>query len=118
MQFLKMIRSFIPALLGLKSAFASENNIRFHLLAVIMVVAAGIYFHLPSGAWLWIVAAIGWVLTVEYMNTAIEKLTDIVSPQFDERAGNVKDIAAAAVLIATLTAIVIGVIIFFPYLST
>lgn len=117
MQFLKMIRSFRPALLGLKSAFTSENNIRFHLLAVIMVVAAGIYFHLPSGAWLWIVAAIGLVLTVEYMNTAIEKLTDIVSPQFDERAGNVKDIAAAAVLIATLTATVIGVIIFFPYLS-
>ena len=118
MQVIKMIRSFRPALLGLKSAFVSENNIRFHLLAVILVVAAGVYFHLPSGAWLWIVAAIGTVLTVEYMNTAIEKLTDMVAPEFDERAGNVKDIAAAAVLIATLMAIVIGVIIFLPYLST
>ncbi|MBX7110042.1 MAG: diacylglycerol kinase family protein [Chitinophagales bacterium] len=116
MNLLKMIRSFRPALSGMRSAFITENNIRIHLLAAFAAVSAGIYFHLPRSEWLWLVAAIGCVLAVEYLNTAIEKLTDIVAPQFNENAGNVKDISAASVLITSITAVIIGAVIFLPYL--
>ncbi|MEO6166904.1 MAG: diacylglycerol kinase family protein [Chitinophagales bacterium] len=117
MNLLKTIRSFGPALLGMKNAFLSENNLRVHLLAAIIAIALGIYFRVHQNDWLWLVAAIGLVVIVEYLNTAIEKLTDIVSPEFDARAGNVKDIAAGAVLMASLIALVIGVIVLWPYVA-
>ncbi|MBA3647905.1 MAG: diacylglycerol kinase family protein [Chitinophagales bacterium] len=104
------------ALAGLRSAFLSELNIKFHFAAAIVVIVAGIYFNVTSVDWLLIVGAIGFVLTAEYLNTAIEQLTDLASPQFSEKAGRVKDIAASAVLIASITAATIGMIIFYPYL--
>jgi len=115
MNLLKVIRSFGPALKGMKTAVVSENNFHIHLTGAIVVIALGWYFHLQRNDWLWLNAAIGLVFITEYLNTAIEKLTDLVSPQHDERAGKVKDIAAGAVLMAAIIAIVIGVLVFFPY---
>ncbi|MGB3075300.1 MAG: diacylglycerol kinase family protein [Chitinophagales bacterium] len=116
MNLIKMIKSFVPALTGIKSAFLSENNLRIHILAAMLVSALGFYFHLMRMEWLLLIFAIGLVLITEYLNTAVEKLTDMVAPEFDERAGIVKDISAGAVLIAALTAVAIGVIVFFPYI--
>ncbi len=62
-----------------------------------------------------IVVAIGFVFAAELFNSAIEGLTDVVSPEHDKRAGLVKDMAAGAVLIAAITALIIGLIIFIPY---
>ncbi|HUM46350.1 MAG TPA: diacylglycerol kinase family protein [Chitinophagales bacterium] len=115
MNLLKTLRSFGPALLGMKNAFLSENNFHVHLVAAIIAIVLGIYFQVHQNDWLWLIASIGMVFTMEYLNTAIEKLTDLVSPEFDTRAGNVKDIAAGAVLMASLTAVVIGVVVFWPY---
>lgn len=115
MNLLKTLRSFGPALSGMKNAFLSENNFHFHLVAALIAIVLGIYFQVQQNDWLWLIAAIGFVFTMEYLNTAIEKLTDLVSPEYDVRAGNVKDIAAGAVLMASLTAVVIGVVVFWPY---
>ncbi|MBK6481934.1 MAG: diacylglycerol kinase family protein [Chitinophagales bacterium] len=112
-------RTFLNSLLasfsGLKSAVRSEINLKFHLIAAGLVVIAGMYFNIQRSDWLWLIVAISVVLIAEYLNTAIERLTDLVSPKFDPKAGDVKDIAAGAVLLASFAAIVIGVIIFLPH---
>src|SRR6187455_3418415 len=85
MQILKTIKSFGPAWRGMKAAFASENNFRVHLLAAVLVIALGFYLHIELNHWLWLVACIGAVFSVEYLNTAIEKLTDLISPGYHEQ---------------------------------
>ncbi|MFD2144106.1 diacylglycerol kinase family protein [Mucilaginibacter antarcticus] len=65
------------------------------------------------GEWMWIVACIAIVLMAELFNTALEFLVDLVSPEYNELAGHVKDIAAGAVVIAALFAVIEGLIIFF-----
>jgi diacylglycerol kinase (ATP) len=116
MQIIKTIKSFGPAWRGMKAAFASENNFRFHLLAAVVVVAVGWYLHIELNHWLWIVACIGAVFSVEYLNTAIEKLTDLASPGYNELAGKVKDISAGAVLAVSIAAAIIGAMIFGSYI--
>lgn len=95
----------------------SENNARIHLLASIVVILTGIYVELSAQEWLWIALAIALVWILEAINTAIEALVDLASPDFHPLAGKAKDIAAAAVLIASIFAVIVGIIIFFPKLS-
>jgi diacylglycerol kinase len=94
---------------------ATDYNMLVHLPAATLVIAAGLYFKLSGIEWCWLVTAIALVLITETLNTALEKLVDLVQPDYHPLAGAVKDIAAAAVLLATLTAVVIGLIILFPY---
>jgi diacylglycerol kinase len=115
--FPKAIRSFRFAFLGIWQFFRTENNAKVHLLATIIVLTAGYYFQLARTEWLWIVAAIALVWITELVNTAIEKLVDLVSPDFDPRAGAIKDLAAGAVLLAALAAVVIGGLVFWPYVG-
>jgi diacylglycerol kinase len=113
--FPKAIRSFRFAFQGIWQFFRQENNARVHLLATVLVIVAGWFFGLNRYDWLWITVAVALVWVSESMNTAIEKLVDMVSPGFDSRAGAVKDLAAGAVLLATLAAVIIGLIVFWPY---
>ena len=87
-----------------------------HLLASLFVLFFGFYFQIKSNEWLWIILAISLVWITEAINTAIEKLVDFVSPDFDERAGAIKDLAAGAVLFAAIASVIIGSIVFGPYL--
>ncbi len=114
----KTILSFKPAFKGLKNGLITENNIRIHLLATIGVLLAGYFLKVTRYDWLWLMMAIGIVFTTEYLNTAIEKLTDLVSPDYNELAGRVKDLSAAAVVIISITAAIIGILIFFTYLAS
>src|SRR3982751_3822778 len=116
MQIMKTIKSFGPAWRGMKSAIASENNFRVHLLAAVVVIAMGIYLHIELNHWLWLIACIGAVFSVEYLNTAIEKLTDLASPGYNELAGKVKDISAGAVLTVSIASALIGGLIFWSYI--
>lgn len=116
MQLLKVIKSFGPAFKGLKTGFSSENNFRVHLLAAALVIAVAVFLKVQENDWLWLVASIGMVIMAEYLNTSIEKLTDLVSPGHHELAGKVKDLAAAGVLVAAITAAIIGAIIFSRYI--
>lgn len=114
----KFIRGFSYAIKGIWHAIATQLNFRVHLLAALVALFAGYALHISSGEWLWIALCIGMVLAAELINTAIELLTDLVSPGYDKKAGMVKDMAAAGVLITALTALVIGLIIFLPKLVT
>ena len=112
----KFIRGFGFAFKGLGHAVKTQLNFRVHLLLAVIAIALGCYLQLSSFEWLWIIFSIGLVLLTELVNTAIELLVDLVSPGFNETAGKVKDIAAAAVLVTAFTALAIGIIIFLPKL--
>ncbi len=110
----KFIRGFGFAFKGLGHAVKTQLNFRVHLVLAVIAIAMGWYLQLSSAEWLWIIFSIGLVLLTELINTAIELLVDLVSPGFNETAGKVKDMAAAAVLVTAFTALLVGAIIFIP----
>ena len=111
------IASFKFAFQGIFFMLRTQKNAWIHLFSTILVIALGFYFKLNKLEWGMIIFAIGLVISAEMINTAIELLTDIISPEHHEKAGRVKDIAAGAVLIAAISAAIIGIIIFLPYLK-
>lgn len=112
----KRAESFKYAGKGFKSLVRSEHNAWIHLAAIILVTIAGFCFGITRGEWIAVVICFGVVLSAEAVNTAIERLVDLVSPGRHPLAGEAKDIAAAAVLIAAATAAVVGAIIFIPHI--
>ncbi|WP_199140126.1 diacylglycerol kinase family protein [Pedobacter sp. ASV12] len=113
----KLLQSFGYAFKGLAYAFRSQLNFKLHCVVTALVVALGLYVQLSVAEWLWISLAIALVLAAELFNTAIEVLVDLVSPTWNDKAGKVKDVAAAAVLLIALLALAIGLFIFVPKLS-
>lgn len=106
--------SFGNAFAGLRVLFREEHNVRIHICAAILAVAAGFAFRISPGEWLAIVFAIGLVFAAEALNTSIERLSDAVQPEWDERIRDVKDLAAGGVLFAAIAAFVVGLIVFVP----
>jgi diacylglycerol kinase (ATP) len=82
-------------------------------LAVIMIIA-GFVFHISREEWMMQILAFGLVLGVESMNTAVEKIADFIHPEFHDRIGFIKDIAAGAVMFAALAAVAVGLLIYVP----
>lgn len=112
--FKKRLCSFGFAFRGIKLLIAGEHNAWIHCFAAICVITCGFLFSLSAPEWIAVIFAIGFVFSMEAVNSAIEALCDFVSPERDERIGRVKDLAAGAVLLAAITAAVIGSIVFFP----
>jgi len=110
----RFLKSFKFAAKGLSYTVATQPNFIFHLVAALLVVTAGWYFDVSKGEWLAIVICIGLVMVTELLNTGIEVLVDWLSPEFNVKAGLVKDIAAGAVLVAALVALVVAFVIFVP----
>jgi diacylglycerol kinase len=108
------LQSFGHALRGCAMLFGSERNARIHLVAFALVVTAGFWFEINNTEWTMIILASGAVIAAEAMNTAVESTIDLVHPHHGEKAGRIKDIAAGAVLIVTISAIIVGVIVFYP----
>jgi diacylglycerol kinase (ATP) len=106
------LMGFVHAFKGIFFLIASQRNARIHLLALVLVVAAGFYFSISSTEWLVVIISIGMVFSAEAFNTAIEELTDKVSPEYNKSAGRIKDLAAGAVLLSAIAALIVGVIIF------
>jgi diacylglycerol kinase len=108
------IHSFRHAIRGIGMVFKSEKNMQIHLIVSVLVIIAGIFFKINITEWIICLLCFGLVLGAEMVNTSIEKLVDLVSPQRHELAGKAKDIAAGAVLICALIAASVGLIIFIP----
>ena len=113
----KQLRSFRDAWQGIRQCVGREQNLSFHLITTVLLIGAGFAFGITRGEWTAICLCIGLVVSAELFNTAIERLVDLVSPQRHPLAGQVKDIAAGAVLVCALAAIAVGLIIFVPYLT-
>jgi len=114
MPFKKYIRSFIFALSGISYAFRSQVNMRFHIFAAGIVIIFAIIFHVKPVEWCILLLCISSVIASELINTSIELNVDISSPEYNERAGHAKDLAAAAVLVTCTISIILGLIIFIP----
>jgi len=111
------LKSLAHALRGLDRIVRTQPNARLHLLAAALVCAAGVYFGLSRAEWLWISVAIVLVWSAEAFNTALEQLADALHPARHPGIGRAKDVAAAAVLIAAMGAVVIGLLVFVPHLA-
>lgn len=105
------------AVIGVLSLFSESRNARIQLVLFALVLAAGIVLELNRNEWLWLLIASAIVLALEAVNTSIELLADIYTLEFNPKIKEVKDIAAGAVLIASMFALIVGVLIFLPHLS-
>jgi diacylglycerol kinase (ATP) len=112
----KRLESFRYAFNGIKTLLSGEANARIHSIATVVVVTAGLLLGLTSTEWIAVVIVIGAVFAAEALNTAIERLADIVSPGYHETIKQVKDLSAGAVLLISIAAALVGAIIFLPKL--
>jgi diacylglycerol kinase (ATP) len=104
------------AIRGLASAVKTEPHMQVHLLAAFVVTNAGVYFSITRGEWFMVCTCIVLVMGLEIINTAIEKLCNVVMPDVHPVIKYVKDIMSGAVLIMCIFAVIAGVMVFWPYL--
>ena len=110
------LKSIVFALKGAFQLVTTEHSIMVQSIIAILITIAGFYFGITRIEWMIQILVFGLVLSIEGLNTAVEKVADFIHPEYHKRIGFIKDIAAGAVFFAALTAIVIGCIIYFPYL--
>ncbi len=114
--FTARIKSFRYAFTGIAVLIKSQHNAWIHLFATILVIGCGLFFQIDSVEWCLVTLAILVVLVSEAFNTAIEFLCNVASPAPHPLIKKSKDVAAGAVLISAVGAVIIGLIIFLPYL--
>ena len=108
------LKSVTYAFKGALKLIRTEHSIMVQVSIAILLTIAGFYFSITKTEWLFQTLAIGLILSIEGLNTAVEKVADIIHPNYNEKIGFIKDIAAGAVFFAALTAITIGLIIYTP----
>lgn len=108
------LKSVSFAFKGAVKLITTEHSVMVQFTIAILMTVAGFYFKISSAEWLFQTLAIGLVMSVEGLNTAVEKVADFIHPNYHERIGFIKDIAAGAVFFAAITAIIIGFIIYLP----
>lgn len=112
----KQVLSFKYAFEGIVTALKDEPNLKIHFLIAVVVILLGLILGIKREEWILIVFLIGLVISVELTNTAIEETVDSFISELHPAAKKAKDVAAGAVLVVSVTAVVIGLIIFMPYL--
>lgn len=110
----RLAKSFTYAFRGLLKVFREEQNLTVHTFAAVIVIAAGLYFNVSRIEWALLLLSIFIVFLMEIVNSAIERVTDILKPRIHEYVKEIKDIMAAAVMLASFFAILIGVLVFLP----
>jgi diacylglycerol kinase (ATP) len=111
------LKSISFAFKGAVKLITTEHSIMVQFSIGILLTIAGFYFGITTTEWLFQTMAIGLVMSIEGLNTAVEKIADFIHPNYDEKIGFIKDIAAGAVLFAAITAVIIGLIIYIPRIS-
>lgn len=109
-----VVRSFKFAFDGLKEALINEPNFQIHSVIGLTTLIAGFILELPSLEWIVLAFTITFVLILELFNTAIEAIVDHLSPGIHPKAKVAKDVSAAAVLLASICAVLVGIVIFLP----
>ncbi|WP_318640354.1 diacylglycerol kinase family protein [Flavobacterium ardleyense] len=110
------IKSFSFAYKGAYKLITTEHSIMAQLAIGMLVVGAGFYFDISREEWIMQTMATGMVLAVEGLNTAVEKIADFIHPGFHKTIGFIKDIAAGAVFFAATAALIVGALIYWPYI--
>ncbi|CAM3506540.1 diacylglycerol kinase [Zobellia roscoffensis] len=108
------IKSVGFAMRGALLLIKTEASIKIQVFLAIAVTIAGFYYEISTTEWIFQVFAISLVVGIEGANTAIEKICDFIHPEFDERIGFIKDVAAGAVMLVSIGATIVGCIIYIP----
>lgn len=111
----KLIDSFGYAIAGIFFCLRHERNMKIHYLAAVIVICCGFYFPITKIEWIVLLIVIGIVMSLEMVNTAVEKTVDLATADIHPFAKVAKDVAAGAVLLFAIIAVIIGAIIFLPY---
>ncbi len=114
----KKIHNIRYALNGIKIAWREEFSFRLQVFAAIVVLVLGWFFRISPVEWILVVLMIGLVLSAEAFNTALEELCDKFKTDHDPHIAKIKDLSAAAVLLASFAAFIVGLIIFVPYIAS
>jgi len=112
----RLLKSFNYALKGLHKVFREEQNLKMQAGLSLLMAVLGAYFKISFTEWSLFILAVGLVLTAEIINSAVERISDVLKPRINSYVKEIKDIMAAAVLLSSLTAAIIAVLIFWPYL--
>lgn len=110
-----ILSSFSYAVSGILTAIKAERNMRFHLISSLIAIGLSIYFSITKIEWFFILFAIGGMFALELINTAIERVVDLVTTEYHPFAKQAKDIAAGAVFIYAILSAIVGILIFMPY---
>ena len=117
MQFIfKRIKGIIIALSGMFFLLKNEDSIKVQSLFFLLFIGLGYYFEISKNEWIIHVILIGFILSVEALNTVAEKICDIINPKYDSRIKLIKDIAAGAVSFAVISSLIVLIIIYYPYI--
>ena len=111
-----MINSFKYAINGIKEALTTEDNLVFHFIASFFVLIFAYFFGFNLTEFSIVIITIFFVIITEIINTIIEKLSDVVSPEKSEKIRVIKDMSAAAVLLSAICSLVIVALLFVPKL--
>lgn len=109
-----VINSFKFAIEGIKKALKDEPNFRIHISIAILTIILAFLLKFTYMELAILVLTIGFVLILELVNTALEALTDLVSPEIREKAKEAKDVSAAAVLLSAILSVIVAVFLFIP----
>jgi diacylglycerol kinase len=116
LKLIRLFKSFTYAFRGLTKTFREEQNLQVQSIVGIIAISLGLYFRIKPLEWCLIISAIILVLLMELVNSAVERIADALKPRIHTYVKEMKDIMAAAVMLAAILAVFIGVIIFFPYI--
>lgn len=112
----EFFKSFINAVKGIIASLQEQRNLKVQSLVALITVGASFYFKITDVEWCIVLLTIALVIGLEMINTSIEDLVDLVTLEWKPLAGKVKDMAAGAVLVASIIAVIVGLIIFRKYL--
>ncbi|MCK5416311.1 diacylglycerol kinase family protein [Candidatus Parcubacteria bacterium] len=116
-KFKRLLKSFKYAFRGLYKVLREEQNLRVQFFIAFIILLFAWYFHINSVELALLIFVISLVILMEIINSAVERISDILKPRINNYVKEIKDIMAAAVMFASVTAIVVGIIIFFPYIK-
>jgi len=114
--FKRLLKSFTYAFRGLAKVFREEQNLRIQSLAGILALILGLFLGLTRIEWAILIIASMLVLLMEVANSAVERITDLFKPRINTYVKEIKDIMAAAVMLSSIGAVLVGLLIFGPYL--
>ena len=112
----RLVKSFHYAFKGLVKTFHEEQNLKVQFTVGLVVLLLALFYQVSHLEWCLLIFAIGLVILTEVINSAVERVTDVLKPRINGYVKEIKDIMAAGVMLASIVAVLIGIIIFWPYI--
>jgi len=116
-RFKRLYKSFTYAFRGLLKTFREEQNLRVQTIAALLAIILAVILKIERFEWALLIFSISLVILMEILNSAVERVSDVLKPRISSYVKEIKDIMAAAVLLSAISAVIIGLIIFLPYIN-